>query len=276
MSEQNDPAGVKSRNEAFAERTATKIWQEIPSPENPYITQQAFCHGYDLLELMQKRSYVDVLYLLLRGNLPTQEERGLLETLMVGLINPGPRHPAARAAMNAGVGKTDNAHILPIALTIYGGKHLGAGEIEPAMRFLRQQRKQPPQDIAEQLLKNTQPTEEGDWHIAPGFGSRFNGIDVLPCQIALQLLDLPACGNTLQWAHEFATALNQHGMGWLSSGLAAAVFTDLGFNPRAGAGLFQLIAAPGLLAHGVELTNKPITAMPFISDEHYLIEDEKK
>ncbi|MDZ4261485.1 MAG: citrate synthase, partial [Pseudomonadota bacterium] len=111
----------QSRNDAFAKRTATKIWQEIASPDNPYLTESAQCHGYDLLELTQKRSFVDVLYLMFRGELPTANEATLLEQLMIALINPGPRHPATRAAMNAGVGSTDVEHILPIALTIYGG-----------------------------------------------------------------------------------------------------------------------------------------------------------
>ena len=63
-------------------------------------------------------------------------------------------------------------------------------------------------------------------------------------------------------------------MGWLSVGVAAAVFADLGFHPRYGAGLFQLLSAPGLLAHGMEQANKPITAMPFVSDNAYVIDYE--
>jgi citrate synthase len=62
-------------------------------------------------------------------------------------------------------------------------------------------------------------------------------------------------------------------MGWLAPGIAAAVFVDIGLHPRSGAGLYQLIHAPGLFAHGLELANKPLTAMPFIKDEDYTIED---
>jgi citrate synthase len=61
-------------------------------------------------------------------------------------------------------------------------------------------------------------------------------------------------------------------MGWLTTGVAAAVFCDLGFQPKIGGALFQLLGAPGLAAHGLELANKPITAMPYISDENYVIE----
>jgi citrate synthase len=76
----------------------------------------------------------------------------------------------------------------------------------------------------------------------------------------------------LRWADKFSDHLAQANMGWFSTGLAAAVFCDLGFQPRVGGGIFQLLSAPGLVAHGFEMANKPITAMPFVKDENYVIE----
>jgi citrate synthase len=227
---------VKSRNEAFVQRTVTRIWQEQASTENPYIAESCRCHGYDLLELMT-----------------------------------GPRHPATRAAMNAGVGKTDPVHILPIALTVMGGSHLGAGEVEVAMRFLRKQGGSDPEVLASELLQNPMPEEGEDWRLAPGFGWRFGSAERLPKKIARQLAALPGSGAGLHWGCAFADALAAQRLGWLNSGLVAAVLVDLGFHPRDGAGLFQLLSAPGLLAHGLELANKPVTAMPYVDDEHYVI-----
>lgn len=266
---------VKSRDLPFVEQTETRIWREKPTEHNPYIAESNYCHGYDLLELLKKRSFIDVLYLLFRGELPTTEQSALLEGLMIALINPGPRHPATRAAQLAGVGKTDPAHILPIGLTIYGGTQGGASEIEPSMRFLRKHRTQHPKDVATELLAQTAPPADGDWHIAPGFGSRFGGIDCMPTKIADHLATLTSNNQTLLWGCDFAKALNSHQLGWLTTGIAAAAFTDLGFAPRAGPGLLQLLGAPGLLAHGIELSNKPITAMPFVKDENYVIEYDK-
>jgi len=262
---------VESRNESFVKKTRTTIWQEVPSEDNPYIAETCRCHGYDLIELMQNRSFVDVLFLLFRGELPQSGQSQLLEHLMIALINPGPRHPATRAAMNAGVGKTDSVHILPIALAVLGGEHLGAGNIEPAMRFLRKHSKKDASAVAQELLAVEKP-DEGDWPIAPGFGSRYAGIDQLPNSIAEQLVKMPSAGKCLQWGQAFASALEADQMGWLFPGVAAAVFADLGFQPRMGPGLFQLLSAPGLYAHGIELANKPTTAMPFIQDENYVIE----
>ena len=263
---------VQRRNEDFAERTATRIWHEKPTNYNPYLAEEWRCHGYDILELLEKRSFVDVLYLLFRGQLPKPEQKALLEALMIAFINPGPRHPATRAAMTVAVSKTDVAHILPISLSILGGKYLGAGEIEEAMRFLRKSSRQNAADVATRMISEMQPSKEGDCQVAPGFGSHFGSIDIMPTKIADKLISMPGRGKVLCWGQEFARALEPNGQGWLYTGVAAAAFCDLGFQPRAGIGLLQLICSPGLLAHGIEMANKPTTAMPRVDDQHYVIE----
>lgn len=267
---QHDP--VRSRNEPFVERTATRIWHEQASADNPYITANVLCHGYNLLELMEKRSFADVFYLLFRGDLPTRAEAQLLQALMIALINPGPRHPATRAAMNAGVGKTDPVHILPIASAIMGGEHQGAGEIEKAMRFFRTQKSADPRAIAESFIEQKKTPASDTEFFLPGFGSHHGGVDLLAKKIALHLSSLEGAGSALCWGGQLAAQLESQGVGWLSTGIAAAVFSDLGFQPRAGGSLFQLLSAPGMVAHGLELANKAITAMPFVSDENYVIE----
>jgi citrate synthase len=264
---------VRRRKTRFAERSVTRIWQEQATEENPYIAASCRCHGYDLMELMAKRSYVEVLYLVFRGELPTVAQASLLEALMISMINPGPRHPATRAAMNAGIGKTDPVHILPIALAVMGGSHAGAGDVEAAMRFLRRYLDSDPAQVAEGLLQQTGTEQDEAWLQAPGFGRRFGDIDRLPQQVAERLAALPGCGPGLRWGCRFANVLAEYRLGWLNAGVAAAVFVDLGFRPRDGGGLFQLLAAPGLLAHGLELANKPVTAMPHVDDAHYVIED---
>ena len=92
-------------------------------------------------------------------------------------------------------------------------------------------------------------------------------------QLADHLLTLDGAGKCLRWGNTFACELRKHKMGWLTTGVAAAAFADLSFHPRFGAGLFQLLCAPGLLAHGLEMSTKPITAMPFLQDKDYIIED---
>lgn len=260
------------RKEKFSDKITTRIWHEEPSPDNPYIAQRNLCHGYDLSELMQSCTFIETVYLLLRGELPSRDEAHLLEALMIALINPGPRHPATRAAMSSAVSKTHVSHILPLSLSCLSGDHLGATEVENCMRFIKGSLHADPETLIHSLrAQNPKPTE-ADWHIAPGFGSRFGGIDLVPQKIADTLCGMAGADDALKWGSIFVKCLFNYNLGWLTPGIAAAVFLDLGFHPRSGPGLFQIISSPGLLAHGLEFANKPITAMPFIDNQHYIIE----
>ncbi len=266
---------VQKRDELFSDRTVTRIWQEEPLPDNPYLADKCRCHGYDILELAKKRSFVDVLFLLFQGEVPNKIQAESLEMLMIALINPGPRHPATRASMNAAVSKARPAHILPVGLAVLSGAYLGGEEVTAAMKFFRKNYQKKAPDVASELLSTFHSSEKNQ-HIAPGFGSRFNGIDPMPMKTATLLSELPAAGDAIKWGQNFVEAIIAQGMGWLDTGLAAAVLCDLGFHPRAGAGLFQILRAPGILAHGLELANKPKTAMPFLDEEHYVIAEQAR
>jgi citrate synthase len=268
-----DDRRVKSRGEAFVDRPVTRIWQEIPSKTNPYSADKALCHGYPLADLIEKRSFVDVLYLLLSGELPNSDQRDLLTRLMVGLCNPGPRHPAVRAAMTASVSKTILPNILPLGLAVMGSGHLGAGEVEQSMRFLRRHKRRQPESVVDLVMSRDRGSEVDDLrNIAPGFGQLYGHPDGVTLDVAGAICESPGIGIALNWSRDFVACLEPHGFSWLPTGLAAAAFLDLGFHPRAGAGLYQLITAPGILAHGLEMSNRPLTAMPFLSQENYIVE----
>ncbi len=262
------PRKVQAKNEPFAQRPATRIWQETACAHNPYLAESCRCYGYDLEALAQQKSFVEVFYLLLRGELPSWEQAQLLEQLMILLINPGPRQAAARAAMNAGAGRTRRAHILPIALMVQGGAHLGGAEVEASMRFLMAHQA----DSPEMVCMTPPEVAEGDRRVCPGFGTHYGGVDVLAAKFATQLARLPGAGRHLAWGVRAAACLQPLGMGWLLPGVAAATLCDLGFPVQAGAGLFQFCTAPGLLAQGLEMADQPVTAMPFLDASHYHID----
>ncbi len=269
MSDMRKHDKVKSRNEPFVKKNATKIWKEVPSENNPYVAKKAFLHGYDILELAEKKSFSEVFFLMFKGELPEENDRLMLETLMILLISPGPRHPATRAAMNVGVGKTNVGHILPIASSLLSGDYLGGGEIEESMRFYRKNSNKNIQDIIESSPNFFDPDEK---ECFPGFGKIYGSIDPLVIDMMAKLRNFSSSGSALNFICELSSYTMPCGVGVLVQGLAAAILSDLGFQPRAGIAVFQLLQAPGLVAHGLELANKPITAMPYVSDEEYVIE----
>lgn len=257
----------------YANKAQTSIYLEQPSVNNPYIAQNNFLHGYDVTELMQKQSFVSVLLLLFTGELPHKNKVVLLERLMVALINLGPRHPAVKASMVAGVSKANVEHLLPIGLSVLGGESNGAKEVEKSMLFLQSNINQPINKVLENLPLKTPDNNLGEFHICPGFGNQYGSVDEFSIKIVDSLI--PEGTNIedfayILWAQRFAKSLYQYNMGWLKTGIAAAVFCELGIGAREAVGLFQLICAPGVFAHGVEQTHKPITAIPMLSDEQHI------
>lgn len=255
---------VRSRGDEFTQRLATKITQEIASDNNPYLVKQVRYHGYDQHELIEKCEVSDVIFLLFRGDLPNAQQRELFRRLCVALINPGMRHPATQASITAGVGKTIAANVLPIALSIYGGEFEGAANVEEAMRTFRRLCRKPATEVVARV-------QSGEMDSVPGFGSLYGDIDEYTSQLFNHMLEVATGSKLMCWVAELNGLLKSQGIGLLKTGLCAAVLAELGFQPRQGSGLMQLMAAPGLLAHGVEFANKPLTSMLFESDDCYEI-----
>ena len=263
---------VKARGDIFSTKVNTRVCQEIADPENPYLAQRVLCHGYDVLDLMERRSLVEVIYCLLKGELPSAEQAQQLQQTLILLANPGPRHAGVRAVMNASVSKTEPLHFLPIGLALMGGEQLGAAEVRNAIKFLRRNMRHDPGARAAEFTEeiSRQPRQDGENSTpAPGFGSCFGGVDGFTRTAAARLHQSFPRNEALAWGMAFAAGLEGANAGWRMTGLAAAMFTELGFTPNVGACLFQLASSPGLLAHGIELTGKPLTDMPFVSDSRY-------
>ncbi len=264
------PVAVESRKESFTPKAQTAIWQEKATAHHDYLVDEAFCCGYSQKALLEKGyGITDMVFLLTRGELPSPEQRRILDAIGVALCNPGPRHPATRAAMEAGVSKTRSQHLLPISLMVLGGDH-AAGGVEAAMRYFRLNKKKSKQELISTLL-GAYEGPAGDIELAPGYGPHYEGREPLYVNLGVSIRD--TYKNTdlsyLNWSLELDELLQETDCALRSNGLAAAVFLDLGFHPRFGPALYQYLSAPGLLAHGLEMSNKAITAMPFVTDENY-------
>ena len=266
MTDEKKPrVAVRKRDDVYVEKTKTKIWHEQASQDNPYIAEKCRIHGYELMDLSASISFTDSIYLNIKGELPNKADKTLMDAIFVALSNLGPRHPATRAVMSAAVSKTQTSHLLPIGLSLLSGEYSGANEVEAACRFIKKNVNKSPQSIATQAVENSDDKKKP----IPGFGITNGGLDIIANTLAKQLCTYDSAGKAMQWGMAFSTQLNNDNQGWRLTGIAAACFVDLGFRPKACGGLFQIAAAPGLLAHGLEMANKPITAMPFVDDTDY-------
>lgn len=264
---------VESRNDEFTAKITSEITFEQPCEDNAFLVKEMRTHGYNVLDLMDTCDSTDAFFLLYQKELPSSEQKAILTKLSIFLSNLGPRHVSARAAANAGVGRTDVNHIVPIAIMGMGGEYGGSKEVEQSMRFLKQHYNTDSSLVAQKVITTSSQNNCEDWIVAPGFGSDFGGQSPFLQDVKNKLIAVCPKEGYLQWANSFVEALTgDKSCGWRLAGIVAAVLLDLDFEPRLGAGIFQILSSPGAFAHGIHFSNKPLTDMPFLKDEDYDIE----
>ncbi len=266
---------VRSRNEKFSKRLTSHMTQEVVSSDNPFLAKSMRTYGYDCLDLMNGCSFTDGVYLLFHGELPNSRQSELMQKLSMLLLNLGPRHVASRAAINAVIGKTANTHVVPVAAMALCGDYNGALEVEQSMRFLLSSAQQTPEEHARRCIENIGSDEKDELILAPGFGCDYGGQSPLLIEQKDLLLKFSPTKGYLHWAERFVRSVSsQHIGGWRLAGVVAAVLLDLHFKPRNGAAVFQLFSLPGAVAQGLEFAGRPLTDVPFLDDDHYVIQNE--
>lgn len=272
---------MKTENQSFTySKTAkTDICLEIPSVSNQFITEKRYLAGYDIESLTSKSSYIDTLYLLFKQELPTPQQTQLLNALFVALINAGPRDEANRASMLAGVSKTRPEHILPIGLNVLGGTNNGAQSVAKAYQFIQKSvsifnsnentLEIEISKLSTLVANNTDNITELTQEYCPGFGQHYGNIDELTFRLSQGIFNIIPESKVFIWCQKFNSQLKSLALGITPIGLSAAVFLHLELGERESIGLYQLLRAPGILAHGMEQSHKPITAIPMLQDDDY-------
>lgn len=258
-----------SKGEKFVDQIPTGIWLEESGDSSPYIPEKQYLYGFDFEEVIEKLTYPSLVYLMILGEPPCKEKEAILNLLMKVLVTTGPRHPACRAAMNAGIGRTDVTHILPIALNVNSGAYLGAKEVGNCVKWLAKHSQSDPAVLDVSLPRNDAPNP------VPGFGLMYGCQDLMTKKWVSKFREYKESLPTLLWIEDFLQYLNanmQNPTSWLPTGLAATVLYDLGFSFRHASAMYQFLGSPGFIAHGVEKANKPLTDMPFIKESNYEIE----
>ena len=246
----------------------SRIWLEEPEPNNAFATRAAFCHGYDVYgEMLGNAGWVDMIYLLFKGEAPTRAQAAALEILAVALANPGPRDASVHAAMCAGVGGSPAAAALTAALAVGAGGAGGAREVYLAM-----------QDWA--ACGRSQDAWRDRWRERAGEGAEPLGIwpaaehpagfdplgvsTITPVKQALGRLAVLDTDSRCAWLQANLSSLEQVSGHPLSMvGVAAAAFTDLGMVPEQGEMLFLLLRLPGAAAHALEQRESGHKRFPF-------------
>lgn len=207
--------------------------------------------GYDIAEVMEKLSYAETVFLILKGELPTQAEGALMNAILVSSIDHGATPPSVLATRTViSGGNSLNAALAGGVLTI-GDSHGGA--IEKSARIMQEWAAKDGEiaDLAAQLV---------DWLKAekirmPGFGHRIHKVDPRSAKLFEIASEHGFGGRHIELCKAIESALTAKLGKTLPinvDGAIAAVISDMGFDWRLGKGFFIISRMPGLLAHAYE------------------------
>jgi citrate synthase len=214
--------------------------------------------GRPVQELIGTVSLPAVIWLLIRGSLPSQGEAALLEAALVSSVDHGPQAPsiaAARMAITCGVGLNT---AIATGAGMLGDVHGGAGEQAVLLLGEIRDAEQEGEDLTAAAARVLAAWRARSRYI-PGFGHRFHPVDPrrgpLLSMVEDAVRDRVVNGDYLRAALAVEDALNRgrsRPVPMNIDGATAVIYAELGFAPPLARGLFVLSRSIGILAHAWE------------------------
>jgi citrate synthase len=211
--------------------------------------------GYDIGDIMTRLSYAEAVFLILKGNLPSEAEAVLMNAILVSSIDHGASPPSVLGTRTVvSGGNTLNAAIAGGVLTI-GDWHGGA--IEQAARILQQwaSRMQEGGDDAETIAGQLAGWLSETSKRMPGFGHRVHTADPRTVKLFDIAESYGYSGKHIRLSRALEKVLSKklgRPLPINVDGAIAAVISEMGFDWRLGKGFFIISRVPGLLAHAYE------------------------
>lgn len=214
--------------------------------------------GRPIEDLIGRISFPQMIWLMLRGDLPDAAQARLLEAALVASVDHGPQAPSiaiARMAVTCGQGLNG---AMASAINVLDDVHGGAGE--QCLNLYRRALQQVPGlglAAAVEAALDEQVARAG--RIVPGFGHRFHPVDPRAVRL-MALIDEARTAGTVAGEHAAVArcveaALQRRtgkALPMNIDGATAALFGELGFEPALARGLFILSRSVGILAHAWE------------------------
>lgn len=216
--------------------------------------------GYPIEALIGNLSYAQIVWLMLRGDIPSKPQANLLEAALVAAVDHGPQAPSiaiARMSMTCGV---DINNAMASAINVLGDVHGGAGQqcmelFDFVLEYARAERCNIAQ-AGDAVLADYQRNVS---KMIPGFGHRFHPVDPRATRLLLLVeaarREGVASGRYLDVAQAMATELARRVNKPIPiniDGATAVIYSELGFPAALGRGLFILSRSVGILAHAYE------------------------
>jgi len=219
--------------------------------------------GYPLDELMGKISYAQVVYLILKGELPSENVGKIIDAMLLSSIDHGVTPPSALATMTVtSTGAPINAAISAGILAI---SEFHGGAIEECMRMLiscAELEKKENLSILQSAEKIVQKAIESKKPIS-GLGHRIHTDDPRTKKLFEMATECKINGEYIEIIKTIESAFEKSKGKKLPinvDGAIAAILCELGFDPILANAFFIIARVPGLVAHFYEekTTQKPM------------------
>jgi citrate synthase len=244
----NDPARLL--------QSASKWWTTDVIDIKPGVIR---IRGYPIEQLIGAITFPQMIWLMLRGELPSTEQGALLEAALVSAVDHGPQAPSiaiSRMAVTCGLPLNG---AMASAINVLDDIHGGAGQ--QCMTLYKQiaakmQAGAPLPDATQHELDKF-IAEHGK--IVPGFGHRFHPTDPRAVKL-LGLVDAArsqgvVVGQFADIGRSVESVLRERKgkkVPMNIDGATAVIYSELGFPPAVGRGLFILSRSVGILTHAWE------------------------
>ncbi len=212
--------------------------------------------GYNQKDLIEKIRYSDMVYLMLKGRLPSIKEGKIFNHVLVSFCDHGVTPPSTQTArLVASSGSPINSAVAG-ALLSFGHKHAGA--IEQTMKlyqssidslYLTDDSQIDNKQIASLAIDiHNEYLLEGKK--VPGFGHRYHDVDPRADKLMNLVIKEGFVGPHIKLALAVEDLVYQKkGIRLNVDGANAAILSDLGFDPELGFGIFMIGRIPGIIAH---------------------------
>jgi citrate synthase len=212
--------------------------------------------GYPQEDLIGKISFPEMVYLLLKGELPHKNQSKMLEAVLVSFCDHGVTPPSTQVArIMASTGASMNTCVSG-GLSSFGKHHAGA--LERSMCLIQRLIKRgadfdgpptSPSDIKNAAL-NTVEHYLKEGKKIPGFGHRFHHEDPRPGKLIKTAKKYGCFGIHSELVVSIENLLQEmKGINMNIDGANAGILSDMGFDWRLGTGVFMMGRVPALVAH---------------------------
>ena len=229
--------------------------------------------GYRQEDLIGKVPYPHVVYLLLKGELPSEEHGKMIDAILTACIDHGVTPPSSIASRTVASGGVPLPTAVAAGVLSIGDAHGGA--IEKGAKFLQDgiiRMKNEKKSIAEMGKILVKETREKHKRIL-GFGHRVHTADPRTKRLFTLADELKISKDHIALSKVIETELESSAGRKLPinvDGAIAAIISDMGFDYRLGKAFFLLGRVAGLTAHVYEeqTREKPMRKMFSVDCEY--------